>query len=295
MKIEHHYVELNGIRIHVARAGKGPCLVLLHGFPEFWFSWRNQILAFAKHFMVIAPDLRGFGESEKPEGIGAYDQNILVDDLVALKEHYSPRKPIDVIGHDWGAALAYLYAIKHPSHISKLVTLSFPHPAQFKKMLKQPAQMMRSWYMFLFQIPFLPEHALAAFDFSLLRLLFFRAWRANPATMPDQTIKQYTEAIGSASALGSAINYYRAMFKHKSGSNRAPVVQCPTLLLWGEHDRLASADSQKMMSEPSEYFTSEFRFEIVPGAGHWLQQEAPQLVNRRIGEFLSANRKRAMK
>src|SRR2546428_372573 len=162
MAVEHRFVETNGIRLHCAVDGEGPLVILLHGFPECWYSWRHQIAALAPRFRVVAPDLRGYNESDKPAGVAAYALPELVADVPGLIEAFGEREAA-IVGHDWGGAIAWTFAMDHPEPTRRLVVLNCPHPAIFAQHLRANGrQLARSWYMFFFQLPWLPEAVLRA-------------------------------------------------------------------------------------------------------------------------------------
>ena len=160
MALKHRQVRTNGVRLHCVVDGDGPLVVLLHGFPEFWYSWRHQIPALATRFRVVAPDLRGYNESEKPAGVAAYAMPELVADVEGLVHAFGERDAA-IVGHDWGGGIAWFVAMERPPVTRKLVVLNCPHPAMMAQSLRgNPRQLARSWYMFFFQIPWLPEFLL---------------------------------------------------------------------------------------------------------------------------------------
>ncbi len=165
----HHFASVNGIRLHYVEAGTGPLVILLHGFPEFWYSWRHQLTALSEAgFRVVAPDQRGYNESDKPAGVSAYRIENLTADIAALVRHLG-EPSAHIVGHDWGGVVAWHLPLHHPGLVRRLVILNAPHPALFVQALSRPAQLLRSWYIFFFQLPWLPEWALRRRNFAGLK------------------------------------------------------------------------------------------------------------------------------
>ena len=232
---EHHEEIVNGIRLHWVEQGSGPLVVLLHGFPEFWYSWRHQIPALAGHFRVVAPDLRGYNLSEKPAR--GYDVETLTNDVRALVEHLGEERAV-IVGHDWGGAIAWAYAVLYPDAIDRLVVMNAPHPARFLEVVRRPRQMLRSWYMLFFQLPVLPELALGA-NRSWLIAQALRSSAVNKEAFSDEDLDRFREAMSRPGALTGALNYYRGLVRgavRVRDLSREAFVRCPTLLLWGEQD-----------------------------------------------------------
>lgn len=284
MEIEHRHVTASGgLRLHVAEAGPpdGPLLLLLHGFPEAWFGWRYQIPFFAREgFRVMAPDQRGYNQSDKPRRIGAYRLDRLCDDAVALIAA-AGRERAFVVGHDWGAAVAWWTAVRYPERVQALGILNVPHPVVMRRfLLKDRAQRRRSWYMFLFQLPWLPERWLARDDYRMaVRAMQTTARRG---TFSDADMELYRQAWSRPGALRSMLHWYRAAFRRPPRRPADVRVQPPTLILWGARDH---ALGQEML-EPSLALCHQGRAEVLPEATHWLQHDQPEEVNRRLLEFL---------
>src|SRR5712671_1297489 len=172
MDLLHRTVDIGEVRLHCAEMGQGPLVLLLHGFPECWVSWRNQLPALAQAgFRAVAPDLRGYGKSDKPPGLDAYRIEVLARDIARLVEALGADRA-HVVGHDWGGAVAWFFAMWHPERLDRLAILNAPHPARFSRALKRPRQFLRSSYTLFFQVPWLPEALLRAGDFFMLRRLF---------------------------------------------------------------------------------------------------------------------------
>lgn len=276
-----HYITTNGVRLHCVTAGQGELIILLHGFPEHWYSWRHQIPILAKYGQVLAPDLRGYNLSEKPKGVRHYDIDILVRDVIGLLEHYNS-KQIYLVGHDWGGAIAWWLAIYYPQYVKKLVVMNCPHPIAFEKVLRGLDQLVKSWYMFFFQLPWLPEKFVHGFNARNSARKIFRDSAGRPEAFSEIELDRLGDALDQPGALTPMINYYRAAFRRLMRFPPAPPVAAPTLLIWGEQDRfLVKRNTQNL--EP---YVNRLNIEYVPTAGHWVQQEEPDLVNQLLIEFL---------
>jgi pimeloyl-ACP methyl ester carboxylesterase len=281
----HEDIVAGDVRLHVVRAGEGPAVVLLHGFPEFWFSWRYQIGALVDAgFSVVAPDMRGFNTSEKPHGIAAYDIDALVADVVALVDRTCDGRAF-LVGHDWGGIVAWYAAMRHPEHFAKLIVINAPHPFPFARDFWTTRQWIHSLYGFLFQVPRLPEALIRARNWRSLDDLFGREVY-NPDAFSHGEVGRYKEAMGQPGALTSAIHYYRALSRRWRRLGIADIrpIEIPTLLLWGERDPHLLVS----LTEGLESWIADLTVERVAQAGHWLQLDEPELVSRRIGEFFRA-------
>ncbi|WP_266077256.1 alpha/beta fold hydrolase [Haladaptatus caseinilyticus] len=285
----HDEAVVNGVRLHYVEAGDGPLVVLLHGFPEFWYSWRDQIPALADAgYHVVAPDLRGYNASEKPRGVGAYRLDELVGDVVGLIDQFDAEEA-HVVGHDWGGAIAWEVASRHPDRVERLAILNAPHPDRFRDVLRTPEQLRRSWYMFFFQLPWLPELFLSARDYTTIEEIF-RDGTENPDAFGESEVQRYVEAAAQPGALTGAINYYRALFRERvpqelrtvvSGSRDDSDVSVPTLLIWGEEDTALGIE----LTEGLERWVPDIRVERLPDASHWVQNDEPERVNELLVEF----------
>ncbi len=282
--LTHGSAYVNGVRLHYVAQGEGKLVILLHGFPEFWYSWRHQIPALAQHFKVVAPDMRGYNESEKPAGVANYHIDRLTADVMSLIRAFGEERAI-IIGHDWGGGVAWAFGANYPQATERLVVLNCPHPAAFQKQLKaNRSQLRRSWYIFYFQIPWLPELGLRLFRFRFVERTF-RGMAIRKEAFPDAELHKYTEALAKPGTARAAINYYRAAFRHrlKNGELELAQITCPTLLIWGEDD---SALGKELTYDMDEYFTDSFEIKYIPQCSHWVQQEQPELVNQHLLEFL---------
>ncbi len=269
--ITHIHVDVGEVRLHCAVAGpeKGPLVVLLHGFPEFWWSWRNQIPALAAAgFRVVAPDLRGYNLSDKPVGVDAYRIEKLVGDVAGLLRALG-REKAHIVGHDWGAVVAWEFAMRRPEMTDRLAILNVPHPVEMLKGLRRPAQLKKSWYMFFFQLPGVPERLIARNDFLYLRKTF--------KGYPRADVDKYVEAARRSRGMNGPINYYRAAMRG-AARGRGPAyrpIPASTLVIWGEQDAFLG----KEMARPDARWVPNARVEFLPNASHWVQVDAPTEVN----------------
>ena len=277
------YADLSEVRLHYVEAGEGPLVVLLHGFPEFWFSWRFQLPALAAAgFRAVAPDMRGYNLSSKPAGVSAYDTERLAADVRELILERGA-KSAHLVAHDWGGAVAWVTAMNHPEVVQRLAILNLPHPRRFLLGLRRPHQLLKSWYMFFFQVPWLPERLMR-----LRRWWGFRTWALGSAARADaftrEDIDRYIEAWSQPGAATATINYYRAVFRQtpRQALARLGVVQAPTLVIWGERDRYLS----KELAEPDPADVPNLQRVVrLPAASHWVQHDEPERVNELLIEF----------
>ena len=277
------FAVINGVRLHWVEAGTGPLVVLLHGFPEFHYSWRHQIPALAgAGFRVAAPDLRGYNLSEKPPGVAPYGIAHLTADIAALIAHLGEPRAV-VVGHDWGGAVAWHLAATRPEFVERLAVLNCPHPAALARDLFRPRQLRRSWYVFAFQIPWLPERLFRAGNYALLRRTLRRE-PTRPGAFTDADIERYVEAAARPGSTTATINYYRAAARRRPRTmlgDHSSIV-APTLLIWGERD----AHLGLHFAEGLDRWVPGIRVERIPDASHWVQNDAPERVNELLVEFL---------
>ena len=281
--LAHRHADLAGVRLHYVEAGEGPLVVLLHGFPEFWFSWRFQIPALAAAgFRVVAPDMRGYNLSDKPKGVESYALERLARDVERLIGTLGEERAV-VVGHDWGGIVAWAVAMLHPERVERLVILNVPHPEHFSSGLRTPRQLLKSSYAFFFQIPWLPEKVLRAGDFAIVRSVF-RNDPMRPGTFGGDDIDRYVEALSRPGALTAAINYYRAL------ARRAPAlartlrrrIEAPVMVIWGQRDLFLVPE----LAKPDPVWVPNVRLERLPDASHWVQQDRPEKVNALLLDFL---------
>jgi len=284
--IEHEFVTAGGLRFHVATCGEGERLALcLHGFPECWYSWRHQMPLLAElGYRVWAPDLRGYGESERPAGPAEYAIERLIDDVAALIDASGARSTT-LIAHDWGAIIAWYFAIRRVRPLSRLVIMNVPHPFASLPAVRTWKQFMRSWYVLFFQLPWLPERLLGARDQRAIGEVFRRSC-VNPEHFPDTVLEVFRRSAARPGALSAMLNYYRA-FIRGGGARRQNrlgprMIETPTLMLWGEQDVALTLET----TYGTEAFVSDLTLRILPEASHWVQQDAPETVNRMLRAWL---------
>ena len=283
--IRFDFAQVGSVRLHYAAAGKGDELVLLlHGFPECWYSWRNQIPVLGEKYTVVAPDLRGFNLSDKPAKVADYKLDCLSDDVIGLIHHFG-REKAAVIGHDWGAAIAWYIGFNRPEYLTKLGAFQVPPPTVWKRNLSL-RQIVASWYMFFFQLPYIPEYVLSAKDFALLKNAL-RTATAEPGMIGEEAISVYADAWKEANAVTAMLNYYRAnVFGRLLGpSETDKKVTVPTLFVYGQQDRAILPESVRGVGDLIDAKYDQFLF---PTAGHWIQQEIPSEVNAILLEFLAS-------
>lgn len=268
-------VRANGIRLHCVQAGTGPLILLLHGFPELSYAWRRQLPALAAAgFRAVAPDLRGYGRSDRPPGVAAYAIETLVDDVAGLIEALGERDAV-LVGHDWGGVIAWYAAMLRPASVRRLVILNAPHPAAYAREVRRlSSQVWRSWYAAMHQIPWLPEVAWRTGDFALLR----RVLRAGPARTREE-MAEYVSAFSEPGAITAALNYYRAALRHRPRGIR--LIHAPTLLIWGERDRFLVPQ----LAEGLDRWVPDITAERLPQSSHWLHHEEPERVSELIAGF----------
>ncbi len=280
-------ITVNGVRLHCVLEGKGPLVLLLHGFPESAHAWRNQIPALADRFRVVAPDLRGYAESEKPPRVSDYRMPVLVADIVGLIEALGEERA-HIVGHDWGGAIAWAAAQTRPEVVDRLVVLNCPHPMPLKRALRSLSrQVLRSWYVLFFQLPELPESILLRDGAAILERSL-RGSTIRPDTFSEDDILEYRRALSIPGAATAALNYYRAVFRDAltgRALEASTIIHAPTLLIWAEDD---VALGKELTDDMEGLFASEFRVEYVRNTSHWVMEERPEVVNRLLLDFLRA-------
>lgn len=281
--IQFNYAQIGGVKLHYAKSGDGARLVvLLHGFPEFWYTWRDQLDALGDDYTVVAPDLRGYHWSDKPANVADYRIENIVDDVLGLIRHLGHEKA-SIVGHDWGAAAAWSLAENHPEAVSKLVCMQVPPPSVWRKNFSL-RQALASWYMFFFQIPALPEFILSRNDFEgLIRAM--RNLSADPAIFSAEDLAEYRKAWREPGVLTAALNYYRANIFEQIFSRRAAgKIKVPTLFIYGEKDPAILPETVRNVRDAVDAHYEEVR---IPESGHWVQREAAEAVNDTLREFLA--------
>ncbi len=277
------YIVSDGVKLHYVTQGEGPLLLLLHGFPAFWYSWRHQIPEFARDYKVVALDLRGYNDSDKPHDVASYTMTELALDVEGVIHGLGYDRGI-LVGHDWGGAIAWYCAYTYPELVERLVVLNLPHPARFRQGFTTPAQLLRSWYIFAFQLPWLPERLLEAGDYELIGRIFTETV-VNKHAFTAADIEAYKNAAAKRGALTAMVNYYRNLFQGGFLVQDWGYLTQPTLMIWGEQDVALG----KELTYETENYVQDFRIHYLPNAGHWVQEEQPTLVNQYLHEFLATS------
>ncbi len=278
-------VNANGFDFHVLEEGSGDRLaVCLHGFPELGYSWRHQLPVLAElGYRAWAPDLRGYGATRpRPTRRRDYRTSLLVDDVAALIDAADASEVV-LIGHDWGAALAWQFAIDQVRPLDRLVIMNVPHPTRFFEGLRTFRQLRNSWYMFFFQLPWLPEWALGRNDAEAIGKAF-TDMAVHPERFDDAAIRPFRRAASEPGALRAMINWYRALpFGMREALKSEPsVIPTPTLMVWGEQDAALGRE----LTEGTEELVADLTLRYLPDASHWVQQDQPDVVNAMMSAFL---------
>lgn len=279
---EEHLRRVNGVELQTASAGVPgrPLVILLHGFPDLWQGWHLQIPPLvAAGFRVLVPNQRGYGRSEKPEGVAAYDIDRLAEDVVALAESEGCGS-FHLVGHDWGGVVAWWTAARFPDRVSRLAILNAPHPGAFRDYaLRSPTQLLKSWYVAAFQLPWAPEAILSANGYARL----FRSVQATslPGVFDDSDRRYLVDGWSQPGALTAMLNYYRALARRSPKSMKLRVAS-PTLVLWGTQD----PTEEPGLAEASIKFCDDARLVRLEQVRHWIQREEPAHVNRELVGFL---------
>ena len=288
-ELKDRYVEVNGVRLHYVEAGSGPLILFLHGFPEFWYEWKNQLEEFGKTHHAVAPDQRGYNLSSRPEKLEDYRIDLLVEDIRSLAAHLlrdNPNKKFTLVAHDWGGAIAWIFAARYPAMLDHLVIVNAPHPTVFARELREnPAQQKASQYMLLFRSP-QAEATLSANNYEGLV-------KGVLGGRPEADQKKYLEAWAHPGGLTGGLNWYRASqvgpplptSESPAGGSLSsaalPVIKVPTLVIWGEKDTALLTGNLDGLDKQVEQLT----IRRVPDATHWIVAEQPVLINTAIREF----------
>lgn len=292
-RLTHRYATVNGVRLHYVTAGKGRTILFLHGFPEFWYAWKNQLEEFGSEYRAVAPDMRGYNLSEKPASVDDYRLGILVEDVKALADHLKA-KPFILVGHDWGGVVAWAFALTYPHYLEKLIIINAPHPAIFQRELREnPAQQKASQYMLLFRRPD-AEQLLSANQYAaLVQAILAQGLQRGYFTEEDR--KAYLTAWSQPGALTGGLNYYRAArvgppssaddMNHTGLSENLPqgLITVPTLVIWGEQDTALLTGNLDGLDR----YVSSLTIHRIADAGHWIVHEKPDLVNFLIRTFIN--------
>jgi epoxide hydrolase 4 len=288
LAVTHHFVDLPNLRMHYVEKGEGPLVVLLHGFPETWWSWRYQIDALVNAgFRVVAPDQRGYGETSTQ---GPYDLDTLAGDICHLVESLQAGPHAKIVGHDWGGGVAWHLASHRPEFCERLAVLNCPHPAVMRQALLNTLsweQLKRSWYMFFFQLPFLPEYLLTRNDAELVARTL-RAASTHRANLTDEDVRPFRDAIQRPGAASGMIGWYRTAIRSALSKPFTipmyPPITCDSLLIWGKAD---PALDFSILVPGTERYAPRLRVAEIEGSGHFVQSENPSQVNAELVKFLS--------
>ena len=286
---EHKYADVNNVRLHYVTAGKGKLMMFLHGFPEFWYEWRNQLAEFGRDYKAVAPDMRGYNLSSKPLEVEQYQVKYLVNDVRALVEQLGYKKFI-LVAHDWGGGVAWPFAMRHPEYLEKLIIINAVHPIVFMRELRDnPAQRKASQYILVYRTPqaedILTKNNYAVLDVNLLRDGIKQGY------FTEEDRKAYIEAWLQPGALTGGLNYYRAAhlgsFTGESDDSLSAdpslfTVAVPTLVIWGEKDKWLLTGNL----EGLEKYVPNLTIKRIPDGSHWVIHEKPGLVNSYIREFI---------
>jgi epoxide hydrolase 4 len=289
--IKHEYAEVNGVRLHYATAGKGELIMFVHGFPEFWYEWKNQLAEFGRDYQAVAPDMRGYNISSKPADLDQYQVKYMVEDIRQLAEKLGHKKFI-LVAHDWGGAIAWAFAIAHPEYLEKLVIINAPHPGVFQRELRDnPAQQRASSYMLMFRGD-KAEETLSANNYGLLVQIVLGEGLKN-GVFTEEDKKAYIEAWSQPGALTGGLNYYRAakVGPPAPGDTNAAnfaagmpslEVKVPTLVIWGEKDVALLTGNLEGLDK----YVPNLTIKRIPDGTHWVIHEKPALVDGYIREFI---------
>jgi pimeloyl-ACP methyl ester carboxylesterase len=273
---------VNGVKLHYAEIGSrsAPMVLLLHGFPQCWYQWRLIMPRLAERFHVIAPDMRGYNWSGKPPGVDSYGHDWLAADVAGLVEAFG-RERAHVVGHDWGGLVAWYAGIFRPERVDRLVVLNAPHPGAYQRELTRTSQFLRSYYVYLFQLPWVPE--------ALSRLSVGQTLRASavvPGAFPDEAIDVYRNGIAQPGAATAMVNYYRAGFRYALRHGHAPgvngMVARPTMLIWGMKDFALVPE----LSYDLDRWVPGIHVQRIHDCGHWVAEEKPRLTGDLLVGFL---------
>lgn len=293
--LKDSYVHVNGVRLHVVTAGNGPLMLFLHGFPEFWYEWKNQLAEFGKDHLAVAPDMRGYNLSDKPADLDQYKINVLVEDIRALGDHFSHQKKFILVAHDWGGAVAWAFAIAHPEMLDKLVIVNAPHPGVFGRLLAtDPAQQRASQYMLMFRSP-QAEQNLSANDYAWL-VTAVLGDGLNKGVFTQEDKQAYIKAWSQPGALTGGLNYYRGnetgppaagetANAPRANAPRDPnalMVNVPTLVIWGEKDTALLTQNLDGLDK----FVPRLTIKRIPDGSHWVIHEKSGEVNTAIRDFI---------
>jgi len=284
--ITHHYAEVNDISMHYVCAGDSskPLMLCVHGFPEFWYSYRHQIQEFSSDYWVVSIDMRGYGDSDKPKGKENYHVDVLVEDIKQLIPKLGRSKVDVLVAHDWGGAVCWRFVGEHPELVGRYIVMNIPHPAAFVKTIYSSFQQFRmSWYIFFFQLPYLPELFCSLNDFKMFNVMLQgdkKQWKE----VSDEEVEAFKYTF-SKSGFTGPINYYRAVsFGDPPVSDKKKSkISVPVFMIWGTADVALSVKG----AELSQKYCQEFKLQLLEDVPHFLQNSHPKLVNHYMREYLN--------
>jgi pimeloyl-ACP methyl ester carboxylesterase len=288
-RLEHKYADVNSIRLHYVTAGKGKLIMFLHGFPEFWYEWKNQLEEFGRDYHAVAPDMRGYNLSSKPADVEQYRRKYLIEDIRALVEYLGYKK-LFLVAHDWGAGVAWPFALRHPDCVEKLIIINGPHPATFARELRDnPKQQKASQYVLVYQTA-KAEEILSRDNYAVLvSSLLDDGLKQGYFTEEDR--KAYLDAWSRPGAITGGLNYYRAARLGPFTSDSDDIVstdtslltvKVPTLVIWGEKDKYLLTGNLDGLGK----YVPNLTIKRIPDGSHWVSHEKPELVNSYIREFI---------
>lgn len=284
-RIQTKILQIGDLEFEIDCCGQGDRLALcLHGFPEHSFSWRYQLPILADlGYQAWAPNMRGYGNSSKPKGVSSYQLDTLVEDVAAIIEASGCKETV-LIAHDWGAVVAWHFAINDRLPLSHLIICNVPHPQSMQQAFSWE-QLKKSWYIFFFQIPKLPEFLLGRDNAKGVGEMIRNTF-VNPEKLPSEVAEVFSRNANQPGALTAMINYYRALLRRGNRSNREgesfPIIKTPTLMIWGEEDVALSKET----TYGTEKYVENFNIRYLPNVSHWVQQESPEEVNSMISAFI---------
>ncbi|KAJ1521111.1 hypothetical protein ONE63_002813 [Megalurothrips usitatus] len=288
---QHGYVTVKGLKFHYVEKGdrSKPLMLFVHGFPEFWYSWRHQMKEFSKDYWTVAIDMRGYGDSSKPAKVSDYKVELLVDDIKGIVDELG-KKTFILVAHDWGAVISWVFVDKYPEMVEKYVMMNGPHPKVYAYLMaNSKSQSRKSWYIFLFQLPFLPELFVKTDNFSMFDRIFINP-KKRQAWVTDDDIEAFKYTFSQPGAISPPINYYRAAmrrrvfegFEERKTAKPKTGARPPGLYLFGVEDvaiDIANVEKHKDFFQPIETV-------LIPEGNHFVQQDKPQAVNDAMRSFL---------
>ena len=279
---QHGFVKTNGINLHYVSEGSGKLMLMLHGFPEFWYSWRHQIEEFSGDYHTVALDLRGYNDSDKPEPQQAYQMSEFIEDIKGVITGLGYRDCI-LVAHDWGGAIVWYFAYAYSEMVEKLIVLNIFYLAKFAQGLRTSEQLLKSWYIFAFQIPWLPEFLFQLNDYQAIKEAF-SGMAVDKTAFSQADLNAYRDAAAKPGALTAMVNYYRGIFSSlfQNEFQEWQILDIPTLTIWGEEDTALG----KELTYGTEAYVKDWQIKYIPHCSHWVQQEQPALVNSYLRQFL---------